>query len=349
MKKYISKKLKEKIKVVVSKNRHLFLKYKNKKKIFVCLGADYGNLGDVAITTSQIKFLKELFDDYIILEFPISITYTDFKSLKEVVNKNDIITFVGGGNSSSRYSDIEYCRQFIIKRFPKNKIITFPQSVVLDKDNSKFNKLFKKCYLSHKKLLYFVREKYSYNLLKKEIPYLNLNLAPDIVMSYKTFTNYNRNGIIISLRNDKEKNLNNDNKTKLENIIKENSNEIIEYFDTQLSIDYTLSDKQRRVEFDKLLDKYSKSRLVITDRLHGMIIAYITNTPCIVFSCDNTKIKGCYEWLKKSKKTIYREQFNPEVFKIDLLDLINNTYSNNEEICFDNMKGVIKEFVYEDD
>ena len=35
-----------------------------------------------------------------------------------------------------------------------------------------------------------------------------------------------------------------------------------------------------------------------TDRLHGMIFAFITGTPAIVFSNNNHKIEGAYEWIK---------------------------------------------------
>ena len=45
-----------------------------KKNIFIFLGADYGNLGDVAITYAQTKYLKEHFQDYNVVEIPISQT-----------------------------------------------------------------------------------------------------------------------------------------------------------------------------------------------------------------------------------------------------------------------------------
>ena len=47
------------------------------------------------------------------------------KSLKGSINSEDIITIVGGGNIGDMYDDIEYCRQFIIKQFPNNKIVIF--------------------------------------------------------------------------------------------------------------------------------------------------------------------------------------------------------------------------------
>ncbi len=47
-----------------------------------------------------------------------------------------------------------------------------------------------------------------------------------------------------------------------------------------------------------MLDRFAGSELVITDRLHGMVFAAVTETPCIVLNSRSHKIKGCYEWLK---------------------------------------------------
>lgn len=43
---------------------------------------------------------------------------------------------------------------------------------------------------------------------------------------------------------------------------------------------------------------FQKSKLVITDRLHGMVFCAISGTPCIAFSNYNHKVKGTYDWIK---------------------------------------------------
>ena len=47
------------------------------KNIFIFLSADYGNLGDIAITFAQKKFLMDYFPDYNLFEIPISYTYNE--------------------------------------------------------------------------------------------------------------------------------------------------------------------------------------------------------------------------------------------------------------------------------
>ena len=51
--------------------------------------------------------------------------------------------------------------------------------------------------------------------------------------------------------------------------------------------------------FPALFDEFRHARLVITDRLHGMIFAVITGTPCIVIDSKSPKVRGCYEWIKQ--------------------------------------------------
>ena len=46
------------------------------------------------------------------------------------------------------------------------------------------------------------------------------------------------------------------------------------------------------------MDEFCSSKLVITDRLHAMIFAAITETPCVVILSKSHKVKGVYQWIK---------------------------------------------------
>ncbi|MGH2097437.1 polysaccharide pyruvyl transferase family protein [Aerococcus urinaeequi] len=62
--------------------------------------------------------------------------------------------------------------------------------------------------------------------------------------------------------------------------------------------------KRDNIVMDKLKE-ISKHELVITDRLHGMIFAYLTDTPCLVFDNNNHKISQTYDtWLKNNTNII---------------------------------------------
>ena len=63
-------------------------------------------------------------------------------------------------------------------------------------------------------------------------------------------------------------------------------------------VDYSPMDVTRDKELKKKFKQISRAKVVVTDRLHGMIFCAFTNTPCIVLSNYNHKIKNSYEtWL----------------------------------------------------
>lgn len=282
---------------VCSKNSHKYQKYKNRKKVFICLAADYGNLGDVAITYAQKEFLVKLFPSYEVIEYPISKTFSEIKALKECLSEEDIITFVGGGNTSERYDDIEYCREYLMQQLKGYRMISFPQSNELAIASKGFIQSLKRTYLAEKRLLYFARDKYSYVEMKKWLPSLNCVLAPDIVFSLK-FPARTSAGqyILILFRHDKEKSMSDEQEKSILDVAGRFSQVRID--DTVLSLPY---EKNRLREYlDDLIEAIRNSALVITDRLHGMILSYVCHTPCIVYGNANGKIQGVYEMIKKS-------------------------------------------------
>ena len=272
-----------------------------KRNIVVFLGADYGNLGDVAITESQILFLKEHFPDSNIVEIPISKTFYMFKSVKKNLKKGDIITLIGGGHISDLYEGIEQQRRFIIKKMKDYIIISFPQTIYFtdtrqgEKSKRKTINIYKK----HPRLYLCAREKKSYQFLKDNFNESKIFLVPDIVLS-KTIPiseqRGKREGIILCIRRDKESALSNSN---IKEIIKSIGEENFTFTDTQINKN-KMSLDLRRKELRKIIDLFLKSQLIITDRLHGMILSAITNTPCLAIDNKNGKVSGVYNlWLKK--------------------------------------------------
>ena len=65
---------------------------KKEKKIFIFLAADYGNLGDVAITYAQHKLLAAKYPDHVVMEIPISSTIEGIEFAKRISGKHDVIT-----------------------------------------------------------------------------------------------------------------------------------------------------------------------------------------------------------------------------------------------------------------
>lgn len=308
------------------KNNFLSLQLNSsKKKVFIFLAADYGNLGDVAITYAQTKFIKKVLPSYVIIDVPVSKTIQGIASIKKKIKPGDIITIIGGGNLGDMYDQLEFFRQLIVEKFPENKIVSFPQT--LDFSNTvKGQKALQKAilkYSQHQRLIFVAREKKSFKKMKRMFVKNKVILCPDIVLSLdKLKPEFNRKGVVLCLREDAEKLLTEKHKNELLKLVKEKFNTLKEY-DTHINKEQ-LTLEERNLELKKILIAFKKAEIVITDRLHGMIFCYITNTPCIVFNNSNHKIMSSYEWIKESKNIKLMLNFSEE----KIIELLNNKSIN---------------------
>lgn len=288
---------------------------KTKKQAYVFLAADYGNLGDVAITFAQTQFLLENSNCQVI-EIPISQSLEGLWFVKKNIQKKDLITTVGGGNMGDIYDQIEYIRQLVVKFFPNNKIISFPQTFDFTETEKgeKALKIAKKVYNSHSDIHFIAREKTSYSLMKKHFKGANVVLTPDIVINLdKQEPKLKRNGVVICMRKDKEKNLSETQSQFITNEIKDRF-ENISYYDTHINRN-DLSLQERESELNAIWNAFRSAELVVTDRLHGMIFCYITNTPCLVFQNNNHKVRETYNWIKGNLNINLVTEFSEENIK----------------------------------
>ncbi len=283
-----------------------FLRFKNKykrsdkKRVWIFLGADYGNLGDVAITLFQEEFLERKFRDSEIVTIPISQTLAAIPQVKRIIDPNDIVTIVGGGNISDLYDDIEFLRQRVIKAFPHNQMISFPQSIHLTEteNGEKERQRIAKIYGAHRRMLILMRDSVSFQRMKQILPDANVKIAPDIVMSADCRSNTRRKKqLLLCLRNDKEA------ADKCIGFLKpfiqnmQQQGYVIVQQDTQID-NQLIKEDGGKVHVQRFLKEVSASSLIVTDRLHGMIFAFITGTPAIVLDNSTGKVFATYEWIK---------------------------------------------------
>lgn len=267
-----------------------------KKNIFVFLGADYGNLGDVAITYAQTKFLKEQYPDYNVVEIPISETLAGIKAVKHIISKEDVVVLIGGGNTGDLYDDIEWLRQLVILNFRKQRIIGFPQT--FDFSNTRKGHLCRciaHCvYRRARTFILLAREQNTMNIIQRDMNDINVAMAPDIVMTLDERTQSERRGVLVCMRSDKEKVVSDVEKQCLINELRKRYTNIT-FQDTQVN---GVNKENRYNQLKSLIDCFRKHEIVITDRLHGMILCFITGTPALVFDNSNHKISACFNWIK---------------------------------------------------
>jgi len=269
------------------------------RKAFFFLAADYGNLGDCAITVAQTEFVNKN-SDFKVIEIPISQTAEGIYFAKKNIRPTDIVMTVGGGNMGEMYDQIEFLRQLVISNFSDNKIISFPQTFDFSETDEGYKALkkAKKIYNRHKNLHLIAREETSYQKMKENFSSASVYKTPDIVLSLNKSSDSDRSSAVLCMRSDAEKKLTKEQSEIINNIIFSKYNEVKNY-DTHIHKSY-LTAEERQNELDKIWSAFRRSEIVFTDRLHGMIFCHITGTPAVVFQNSNHKIRETYEWIKEN-------------------------------------------------
>lgn len=266
--------------------------------IFLVLNIpSHGNMGDQLIAYAEKQLLESSFQNVQIEYFTTGELECGVKLMKNIVQQQDVLFITGGGFLGSIYPDEEKRFQDVMRFFPNNKIILFPQTFHYDGSSSLLEEtieLQKHC----SQLVVSTREKSSYDFIKSHFDKAIVLLLPDVATTLN-FSHYasKREGICICSRDDREKAP--QSCLLFEETLKwaKENNVPISHFDTQ--VQYPVSATMRANEIDKLIKIVSSSRMVVTDRLHGMIYSIITGTP--VFAADNTthKISGSIDsWFK---------------------------------------------------
>ena len=298
------------------------------KAIIFMLACDYNNVGDVLIRMAQENFLKAHSNQKQIVVIDHNDTNRFLKNIRRNATENTIIVLTGGGNVDDRYIGTERLRNRIIKTMAskKCKIISFPQTIDYSKTNKGrfYTKLAQRAYASNENFSFVAREKISFNFAKSIFPHTNVLLTPDIVLSFKpAIPTKKRNGIGLLIRDDKEKNLDDEflraiiSELEQKNYSISKSDMAVKDFDKKKIYDYA----RQKIAFAR------EKQLIITDRLHGMILCYITNTPCIVFQNSNHKISETFHnWLEKTQNFIILEEIqdNNKILE-DIESLIETT------------------------
>lgn len=97
------------------------------------------------------------------------------------------------------------------------------------------------------------------------------------------------------MRNDCEQRLTEDDR---EEILRSAAitNKSIREITTMTDTEYITSDMREGLVLSKI-EEIARCELLITDRLHAMILAAVSKTPCIALNNTNRKIEGVYKWI----------------------------------------------------
>lgn len=161
---------------------------------------NYYNPGDQLIREGEEQFIKQLGVD---IKYRASLYFFN----PRMVSKEDCILLQGGGNFGDLYYKHQKFREYIVKTFPKNKVIILPSTIHF----SDINNLRKciKAYSQHPDLVICARDNKSFKITQDNFLNNKSHLIPDMAFAIENLKKDNRNitynrSLFLS-RRDKEK------------------------------------------------------------------------------------------------------------------------------------------------
>jgi pyruvyl transferase EpsI len=265
---------------------------------FYILGVpEYGNIGDQAISLAMKDFIEK-YSKYEAIEIRFSESLSKVSEILRTWLPGDAVAHPGGGNIGSLWPLEESGREKILSNFGDKPIIIFPQSIFFEEEKVSELEEAEHFYNSLSDLQLFTRENQSYQFAIEHFSKVTNHLVPDIVFSLPYHSkNEERQGLITLLRGDKEKSVSVSEQQHMISNLKRRFKLVTE---SDTVVDHQITHpSQREYEINKLLDAIASHEVVVTDRMHGMIFAYVTKTPAVVFDNSYHKTKGTYDlWLK---------------------------------------------------
>lgn len=323
-----------------------------KKPDFFLIGTPlHGNLGDHAIAIAEKSWIYKNFGNVTCVEITGTTYSKNMKLCKKLINKqiNAVILISGGGFLGTLWPEEENRVLDIIDTFSHHKIIILPQTLYYDVESKEGGEFYRKAYKTykmHKNLLLTVREKYSSDFMDRFFAQIKHFFVPDMV-TFMSVPHYKikRKGILFCLRKDKEKTVDSIEMELLEKRVGERwPDEEIVYTDTVLN--KYISTKARNRAVEKKMIQFASSKLVITDRLHGMLFAAITGTPCIVLESKSWKVKGVYEYIAQNQYIQYVDRLEDIEYILYRIDLEKEYLYQNEDLVkyFDYLSKRVREY-----
>lgn len=305
------------------------------RKVFVVGSPNHGNIGDSAILLAEVSFLKKCgYSEKDIREISFDEYFQMGQKYSKYIRRNraNTICWPGGGNLGDVWFPEELLRRRALSDFQNHRFIIFPQSIYYT--NTEKGEAEKKAsiplYTGRPNLKIVARETVSYKMLRELYPATEILLTPDIVLSSSMHeygvVQQKRSGVMLCVRNDEEKKLDDSVWDDLEAFISDMGFEINK---TDMFSNRVIEKEKRFGYVREKMQEFCAAKLVITDRLHGMIFAALTGTPCVVFSNCNHKIQSSYEWIRYLPYIYYAETVDCAKEKIpELLKMQENEFDN---------------------
>ncbi len=289
----------------------------------------HGNLGDQAIVLAEYQILGKTFPEKRIVEIPNE-CYLRFPDLcRKFIGPKTLIVIDGGGNLGSLWGNEDDKITNIIRDFKGNKIVIFPQTCFYSVDDAERAERNYAVYKDAKNLEVMLRDRRSYDWFQDLFPDVPCDFVPDIVLSLKPEMHAKRRDeALICFRTDLEKTVSPEFEKEIEKCLE---NAGLKVARTSTLVPEMVTKENRKKVLQNKLNEFASAKIIVCDRLHAMIFAAITKTPCIAFDNVSKKVSGVYEWIKDVN---YIECINPDEFSLDLVKTMINVEPRFDEKKF---------------
>jgi pyruvyl transferase EpsI len=318
------------------------------RKVYLFCAPDYGNLGDHAIARSEVDFFIE--------RFGVTLTEIEMHKFDEMlpfvrrgVAPTDLILITGGGFLGSLWGWNEAQARKVVEVFPNNPIVILPQTLfwedvrhcVIEREKTAA------VYAAHSDLTLCARDKETYRLMRETYSTCRVLLVPDMALSscWEGFFDEEerRCGALLCLKTNKGSILADCDFAKLEAIGVELCGSSFEC-DTDMK-DQVMYPFERNDYLREKFAEFRRAKLVITDRLHGLIFASISGTPCVALNNCDHKLRASFEWVRHLPYVKFANSLdNVEVLVKEVLAVGPGKYDMATlQPHFDELEAVLKE------
>lgn len=265
------------------------------------------NIGDHVLWEGCLKYLNQRFrvitDEAMLKRHgPYSnISGEVLDAFLSDLSSEDILFFKGGGYFNDYSGNFLGYACSILERVDQQKVFFLPQSIKFRRHSPLYEKLCSA--FSDKQVHIIVREKVTHEIAEKIFPSCSIFLHTDMAfylypLELNLDSGRNSHGILFNLRNDGEEKRSFADYLVLYNILipllKSRTRVIVEdLMDLGFPTNHQFS-------LDIAIRRTSSFNLIVTDRLHGHILALLMNKPSILIYNDYHKNRSIYEtWLQE--------------------------------------------------
>lgn len=256
------------------------------------------NLGDAAQMYCIRKWIRRYYPKCDIIEIESEPTNMRIvrSQLERLITPSNTLIVESGATFSDKHVDHNMHR-YLLSTFKKNKLLFMPNTVNIDDIGQM--KITAGLFNAHPKAMFLARDPESLNMIKPYFDNSRIKLYPDIVTTLIGNIRFDgdRDGVLVCKRIDGEKLYSDSDSKEMMNQLKSIAQ--VDLTDTNFedSIEYTYSNLEEIIM--RKLQLFSRYKVVLTDRYHGMIFSLIAQTPVVVLATKGHKVREGALWFKR--------------------------------------------------